>query len=88
MRSMLYSFRVYDPDADKYKFVQLDKYIKINIPVSGKVMSNVIEKAQMFIDRKNNAKEMLKIKYGMTDRMIKVAANIYDDNLRIKRVGN
>ena len=41
-----------------------------------------------FIDRKNNAKEMLKIKYGMTDRMIKVAANIYDDNLRIKRVGN
>ena len=86
MRSMLYSFRLYNPFTKRYKFVCLDKYIKVNIPVSGQAMSNIIGKAQMFIDRKSNAKEMLKIKYGITDRMIKVAANIYDDNLRIKKI--
>ncbi len=88
MRSMLYSFRVYNPYTGKYKFVKLDKYIKIDIPVTGRVLANIIGKTQMFLDRKIGARNMLKIKYGIGDRLIRKAANVYDNNLRIKQVKN
>ena len=84
MRSMLYTFYVYNPQTGKYKMMRLDKYIKINIPVSDSVINHIIKKVQLFINRKLGAKDMLKIKYGLTDNMIKQAANIYDASLRLK----
>ena len=85
MRSLLYSYRVYNPRTGKYKMTRLDKYIKIDIPVTDQIMRNIIGRAKNFIDRKRRAKEMLKAKYGFTDKMIKTAANIYDASLRIRR---
>ena len=84
MRSMLYTYYVYNPQTKKYKMRGLDKYIKVDIPVSEGAIKHIIRKTQLFISRKLGAKEMLKIKYGLTDDMIRKAANIYDANLRLK----
>ncbi|MBR1649333.1 MAG: hypothetical protein IJ689_07045 [Alphaproteobacteria bacterium] len=86
MRSMIYSFRVYNPARQRYKITRLDKYIKIDIPTYQEVLDNIIARARSFIERKCGAKDMLKIKYGFSDKQIKKAAVIYDSALRIKRL--
>ena len=88
MRSMLYSFWVYNPFTQRHKMVKLDKYIKIDIPVNKDVQENIIDKAQYYIDRKLSAKDMLGMKFGMGDRLIRKAANIYDSALRTKYKAN
>ena len=88
MRSMLYSFLVYNPFTQRHKMMRLDKYIKIDIPINKDVQDNIIDKAQYYIDRKLSAKDMLGMKFGMNDRLIKKAANIYDAALRTKYKSN
>lgn len=86
MRSMLYSFWVYNPFSQRYKMVRLDKYIKIDIPADGEMPQTIISRAQSFIDKKKGARDMLGIKYGISLDLIRKAANIYDAQWRIKSV--
>lgn len=85
LRSMMYSFWVYNPYTARHKMVRLDKYIKIDIPVNERVRTDFINKAHSFIGRKMATKEMLQIKYGFSDEQIRDAANLYDAALRIKQ---
>lgn len=88
MRSMLYSFWIYDPFSQRYYMKRLDKYIKIDIPVTTDVSEKIIARSQSFIERKLKSKELLVIKYGFSDDQIRKAANIYDTRWRIKRDKN
>lgn len=86
MRSMLYSFWVYNPFSQRYKMMRLDKYIKIDIPADDEMPQMIINRAQSFLDRKCGARDMLGIKYGISDTLICRAANIYDTQWRIKHI--
>ena len=53
-----------------------------------KLFDSIIDKAQYYIDRKLSSKDMLGMKFGMNDRLIRKAANIYDAALRTKYKAN
>jgi len=86
MRSMLYSFWVYNPFSQRYKMVRLDKHIKIDIPADGEMPQSIINRAQSFLGKKTAARDMLGMKYGIGGDLIRKAANIYDAQWRIKPV--
>ena len=82
-RSLFYSFYVYNPDTKKYDLLNLNKYIKINIPVNPFVQTNIINKAKYYLERKKTAKKFLLTKDGLTDALVRKAAIIFDAPRRL-----
>ncbi len=90
-RSLMYSFRVYNPETGKFEYRNLSRYIKIGIPVDQYIQENIIKKAQYYIDRKKSAKRFLLTKDGISENLVRKAAVIFDTPRRLgvrKRTNN
>ena len=85
-RSMLYSFYIYNPNRKKYELKCLDKFIKVDVPITLEAQQNIIDKAQYYIDRKKTDKQFLLMKEGISLSLLRKAAVIYDAYRRLRAV--